>query len=304
MAAGTTSDRTMRVVLDAPGPQAALAADVLARAAGMTVAAARLRLAQTGAALAVLPAPAAGTLVPMLRVLGLTVRTEPLDAGRRCPGGRLDLALQWARPGDGAMPVRAMAVALGRAPEAVAAGLASPSGLVLAGLHRAGVEPMRDRLRAIPALRLVVSDPASAVFDLLSRPGAPPGPALVRDLARLGLARCRLTGALAAGLDRAMRDHILRRHPGEPVIAVNRDFQRFDLVLTGARGLSAAELDGFLRTRAGAAPGCGAGVGAQARRCVERALARADALAFQSDYAAIGIDTEARLVWPEAARMS
>jgi hypothetical protein len=81
------------------------------------------------------------------------------------------------------------------------------------------------------------------------------------------------------------------------VVALNRDFQRFDLILAGAPGIERRELADFLAARSSLPPQAFARGEAQAGLRLECGLTRADALAFQADYAAIGIETRPHLVF-------
>lgn len=308
MTARISTCTKMRVVLDAASPRGMLAAEVLAAATGLTLEEATSRLAEAPGELApALGVEKARKLVRMLSLFGLRVRAEPADGSRSRAALHFDLALQQAASERCPRAIGLVAARLARLPSAVEAELAQPAGLVLEGLDWAAVCAWRQVLGHRTGLRLVVSDPQAAQYDLL--PSGKPADALqagmlLSHLRRLGLGPCALTGAVGAGLDHRMRDHVMRRFPRAGFVPVNRDFQRYDLLLTGATGLDAHDLEGFLRARGGiaSAPACAGDPPAPLR--IECALGRADALAFQSDYAAIGIETRLRLVWPHAARMS
>lgn len=306
MPAKVGSDDLVRLVLLAPAPNGLLVAETVARMLDLPLAEAAAKLSEAPADLHGPMAPdKASRLALMLRLFGLRVRLELARAVMPHPVARFDLAVQCVRPD--AMPGVAADLAphLDGGARSVARALAQPEGLVMRGLDCGRLGAWRDRLRGVAALRLVVSDPESALYDLLpwGRPAQPrQAEALALHLRRLGLARCMMTGAKAGGLDRALRDHVLSRFPGGGMIAMNRDFQRFDLELVAAQGLSQGELEGFLTARGGLPrPRCGAAPPALPLR-IECALSRADALAFQTDYAAIGLETRARLVWPQERR--
>ena len=310
MTARISTCTKLRVVLDAASPRGLLAAEVLAAEAGLSLSEAVARLSDAPCELSAGTDPeTAGRLVRSLRLFGLRVRTEPADAPRQRSVVRFDLSLQWARPPEACRAgVEAVAARLGRPVEAVAEGLSSPAGLMLPGLDWAAVGAWRQMLRGVPGLRLVVSDPEAALYDLLPSGRAADSlqaVALLLHLRRLGIAPCPVTGAVGGGLDHVMRDHVMGRFPQSGFAPVNRDFQRFDLLLTGVSGLDADDLDGFLRARGGLGSTREAEDDSAADPLrIECALGRTDALAFQSDYAAIGIETRLRLVWPHAARMS
>jgi hypothetical protein len=310
MTAKISTCTKLRVVLDAAPPRGVLAAAVLAAEARLPLDEAVVRLSDAPGELTSGIEPAAAhRLVLTLRLFGLRVRAEPADGPRQSTSVRFDLALQWSRAEACPAGIEVVAERLGCPLDVAAEGLASPSGLILSGQDWAAVCGWRQALRRVSGLRLVVSDPQAALYDLLplgQRADSAQAVALLLHLRRLGIAQCPMTGAVGTGLDLAMRDHVLRRFPRAGFVAVNQDFQRFDLLLTGVTGLDAGDLDGFLRTRGGLGRRTDGTVrdGTADPLRIECALGRTDALAFQSDYAAIGIDTRLRLVWPHAARMS
>jgi len=312
MTARISTCTQMRVVLDAASPRGQLAAEVLAAETGLTLSEATARLADAPSELSpTLEPEVARRLVLALALFGLRVRAEPADRPHQRLSVRFDLALQRARPDPCPRAIGLVAAKLQRLPEEVAESFALPTGLILEGLDWSSVCAWRQMLGDRTGLRIVVSDPLAAVYDLLPARGPADSlqaVALLLHLRRLGLGPCALTGAVGAGLDHVLRNHVMRRFPKAGFVPVNRDFQRFDLLLTGATGLDAKELDDFLRARSGIGgtqakgPALGGGLPDPLR--IECALSRADALAFQSDYAAIGIETRLRLVWSHAVRMS
>lgn len=213
--------------------------------------------------------------------------------------GPWDMAIQ-AREAD-LVPglARALAAVLRRDAPALAEGLQGPVGLVLQGLDDPA--PLRARLERMAGLRVLLARPAGARFDLL--PWTPPAdpaslPGLRRLLDRLGHRRCPVTGALARDILRAERDAVLRRFPGAGLVAACRDFQLFDLVLAGMDGISPAEAADFLAVRSDIPRSALRPGRVAADLVVDRALPRARALAFQRDYAAIGLRTLMRPVIP------
>ncbi len=272
MSASVLATTSFRVVLTAPSPQAELAAGVLARAAGLDPALAGQRLAGAPAVLCEGLAPgAARRLAALLRLFGLRVQTEAAGFPEaEADEPRFDVAVQ-AEP-----PVPGLPALLGISRAETAAGLREPGGLVMPGLDWAEVVALRQALDGRRGVRLVVSDPACATYDLYPRGRAPACARLVAQARRLGHGACALTGAVAAGLDRAARDHLLRRFPGAGVVAVNRDFQHFDLHLSAPVGAP-----GFVAARSGP----------------ERALPRAEALRARADQAAAGVEARLVPVW-------
>jgi hypothetical protein len=289
----TSTETGLRLVVVAPAPNGPLAADLVAAHLGIDRDEAGARLAEPGAILGDGADPAAlHRLAPLLRLFGLRVR---LESGPATAEPRFDVALQAAGPEVAPRLAAAVGAFAGLAAAAAAQALAAPCGLLLTGLDWAAV----GALRRLPGLRLAVSDPEAATYDLFpsADPDAAGAPELARCLRRLGLGPCPLSGALAAQLDRRLKDHLTARLAGLPVVAVNRDFQRFDLVLAEMPAAMDGALRGFIAGRAARA-GLAAPAAAGAPPCLERGLDRADALCFHADYAAIGIAVRLRLCVP------
>lgn len=301
MATRLTVTKDYAVALLAPASRAELAAPVMARSLDIAPAEAMKRLdGGPGIVARGLSRVRARRMVTLLGLLGLRVAVQA-DAGDppEVPGPQFDIALQVAdaaaRPGA----ARRIAGWLDQTPDGVAAGLARPGGLLVGRLDWAAVNLWRRRTRGLQGLLLLVSDPAVARYDLLpwDRPADPSrlGP-LVRFLRRLGLATCPLTGAVATAVDRTTAAVVLRRFPDCGLVPLNRDFQRFDLVLAGTPLPVRNEMAGFLAARTALPPQAFVRPDRLAGLRIECMLSRADALAFQADYAAIGLETRLRLV--------
>ena len=293
-----TADTGYTVVLQAPSPQMALAADTVARCLRIPVAEALARLAEAPTCLAEgLPVGRARRLGTLLRLLGLRVAILAGDAPLADVPHGFEVALQAGGP-EARLTLATLVAALVAAPGTVI--LDTPSCAVIDGLDWPTVSALRRRIKGVPGLRLLVSDPGQASYDLIpfGRPADPDSArGLGRHLQRLGLARCALTGAVGADLDATMRRLVLARFPQAGVIALNRDFQRFDLELIGTPDPRRRELADFLSARTSLPPSAFVGQEARADLRIECGLTRADTLAFQADYAAIGIETRPRLVF-------
>lgn len=288
------------LVLQDPAPRPELAAGVLAQALGIGPAEAAARLASPPGPLAAgLGKAAALRLALHLRLLGVRVQVAAGRDAPAAPAPLFDIALQVRDPARLEAVARRLGGWLAVSADAAVAGLRRPGGMILAGLDRAAVEGWRRRVRGLAGLQLLVSDPAGATYDLLpwDRPadGARLGP-LLQFLRRLGLPPCPMTGAVAAGLDTPTVRAVLRRYPDCGLVALNRDFQRFDLVIAGATKPVQPELASFLATRTALSAQAFGAAGLTGDLRIECALSRADAMAFMADYAAIGIETRPRLV--------
>jgi hypothetical protein len=299
MTAPITSQNRARLAILTPGIRAALAAEVVASHLGITKDEATARILRGPGILADQIDPdAARKLAVMLHLLGVKAQVEEC-AATTDHVARFDVALQVMSCGARPAVLAALATTLGRPPEEVALHLAAPAGLVQSGLDWDRISLWRRAMPRLAGLRMVISDPETARYDLIpvGPPADPAEPAtLVRSLARLGLARCAVTGALACDLDRALCDHLLRRHRASGVAAINRDFQRFDLLLIGCDGLSLAEMADFLVTRTALPRAALVGSGPSAPLTIEQGLTRGQALSFHTEYAAIGLQTRLRMV--------
>jgi len=223
----------------------------------------------------------AAPLVSLLRALGIVVQTAS--------GAGLTVSLYSAAPDQ---RLRAALAALGLQTDAVV----QAGGLVLTGQTVAQIEALRRKLRRFPGLRLIVSDPAQARFDLFARqPLAPQrGRALAACLAQLGLPACTCSGALATGLTRAQVQQVLAGFADCGLLALDQAFQRFDLYLTGI-GIPLLEAADFLAMRVDLTGVRLESVTPLAPLRLESGLNRNAARAFCADYASIGLHSAARL---------
>jgi hypothetical protein len=298
-----TADARCTVLLRAPAPQIALAVDTVAQFLHIPVDEAWSRLTEAPSRLAVdLPVGRARRLGTLLRLLGLRIEILAADAPAIGAPQRFEVALQ-AGATEARAALMTQVAALVEAQGALT--VSTPSCAVVEGLDWPAVSALRRRIKGKAGLRLLVSDPEQASYDLIpfGRPADPDSAhGLGRHLQRLGLVRCAMTGAVGADLDATMRRLVMARFPRAGVIALNRDFQRFDLLMTGTPDPARRELADFLSTRTSLPPSAFAGQDARAGLRIECGLTRADALAFQADYAAIGIETWPRLVFTGEGR--
>ena len=91
--------------------------------------------------------------------------------------------------------------------------------------------PLNAALRPIRTVRMMLSDPHTAVCDAFATDRRLP----VADLSCLGLARCAFSGAAADEMNHATATHLAQR-AGASLSICNRDFLRFDLYLAPASG--------------------------------------------------------------------
>ena len=295
MTQATQSQQMFHLHVIAASPAALLATLSVAGILGIEPQQAADRLASLPTALVEnVPDRRARELSALLTAFGFRVRLDPTHSAAIPPGlargeARRDVALQPTTPDEMALMV--LAGRLGRLlpmpADAVREELDGPEGLVLRDVPQPRIDVLRAALRRDRAVRVVVSDEAVATFDAFRVPGrSVPG----GDLVRLGLSRCKFSGAVAAGMNHATAQHLAQRAGGRLLIA-NRDFQRFDLVLMAAPGLAPKELAGFLDAR----PQARASEGSAGPRLVERGLGHDMARQFVADYAVIGLEVQALL---------
>lgn len=286
---GTTihTGTSYRITLVAAAPAASLAILSVAGILGIEPRQAATRLATLPTVLAeAVAAPEARRVSSVLTAFGMKVRLDPILSSGDPAETLCDVAIQAAGSVDRAL-TRRLAAAVGLEEAAVAAQLAGPEGLVLPEVPQVRRDALARALRREKALRLLTSDPQSATYDLI----APRCRGLAADIMRLGLSPCRMAGAVAGNLNRATA-HYLRRRAGAGAIAVNRDFQRFDLVLCTAPGPAQMELVNFLATRSSVVQTVPDQV---LPLRIDTDLPRRAAAQFVADYAAIGLDVQARL---------
>jgi hypothetical protein len=298
MSAALSPRNALRITMVAPSAHASLAAGLLVSHLGLSAArAAQLLNAAPSVLAESLPARAAQRLASLLLALGVPVRLDPATGGPSA--GPVELSVQAIGPVEPA--AERLAGHLGQSADALAAALAGPGGLVLA-LPCDVAEPLRRTLRREAGLRVTLSIPETATYDLFGQILGQPGhQGLLSLLQRLGLRPCGFSGALASGLDHRMARHVLARFPHAGIVALNRDFQRFDLFLTGVGGVGLQDLADFLATRGQPSLARLKSLSAANPLRVETGLIRAAARQFQADYAAIGLETRLRLSLPQPA---
>jgi hypothetical protein len=279
---------TFRIHVTAAAPAAPLAILSIASILGIEPQQAADRLASLPTVLAegVAP-PVARRLSALLTALGMRVRLDPTLSPIPQPTAMLsDIAVQ-AKVQPTAEQTRRLAAAVLLPEDEVLNRLRCPGGLLLRDRTAAEIEALRHALRRERSLRVIVSAQPTAVCDAFRRAGAPRP---LAEIVRLGLGPCRLTGAIASGMNRATAACLLRR-TGDSLMVLDRAFQRFDLYLVAAHGMEDQELERFLASR----PTKGVALAAGGIRWLDRDLSRKTGLQFIADYAAIGLEVRARL---------
>lgn len=169
----------------------------------------------------------------LLTDLGCRVTLDPMTAPLPEPAALHDVALHisdTARYGD---IIAALAEFLGTPVADAARLVTTPPGIVLGGVSPATIDALADRLG--PGADLVSSNPEPALYDLFLGPcDGVIRARLLSDLRRAGFAPIADAGCILTGLTKAQADAVWAAHGRvRDLRVVNRDFLRFDLVLTG-----------------------------------------------------------------------
>lgn len=287
MATNLSSSSGLRLVLVSTGPNAHLAAGVVASHLGLTpeVALARLLQAPSVLAEAVEP-PVARKLADLLRSFGLRVRLDAVQG----PEAPVDLSIQISVPVRMQRAIRIVAEQTGLTQDEVACKLHCPGGVILTGIDGAEAQRMRAKLDRVGTLTVTESDPASAVYDVFL-PDRDTDEALGDRLRMMGAEPDPITNAVAAGLDRALCNHLLRRFPEAGMLVLDRAFQRYDLYLSRATGWVTQDLADFLVARTALPRSRFEVLSERLPVKIELGLPYAAARQFRADYASIGLHT-------------
>lgn len=286
----STGSASFTLYLAAPTGVAALAAPVLAAHLGITESLAFRRLSTSPGPIARGLGPqAAQRLFSVLSVLGLQLRLRSNDD----KAAQCDLSVQLSVWADPARVSADLATALSRDPANIAQALAQPGGLILQDLSPQQARAARERISPIRGLILLRADRDGALFDLFATRSLTPGEhdRLTDALRVIGARADRLTGACAAGLGPAMRDHVMSRLPDLGLIPLDRSFQRFDLYLTNVTGWVTKDLADFLAARTGQPRARFEVISPANPLLLDHGLTHAVLRQFCADYAAIGLST-------------
>jgi hypothetical protein len=176
----------------------------------------------------------------LLSELGCHVTLDPMTAPLPAPAALHDVALHVTDTARYADIIASLAEFLGTPGEDAARLVATPPGIVLGGVSRATIDALAARLG--DGVDLVASEPALALYDLFLGPcDGVVRSRLLGDLRRAGFAPLADAGCILTGLTKAQADAIWTTHGRvRDLRVVNRDFLRFDLVLTGGAPAPAA----------------------------------------------------------------
>ena len=176
----------------------------------------------------------------LLRDLGCEVDLVASDAPPLPSPQLYDVALHVEDTTRYTEIINALAAFLGAKPDDAARLISTPPGVVLGKVSQATIDALSERLGN--GALLAVSDPDQALYDVfLGACDAAVGLRLRGDLQRQGYELLGETGCILSGLSKAQADAIWSAHHriGE-LRVINRDFLRFDLVMTGGELTEAA----------------------------------------------------------------
>lgn len=169
----------------------------------------------------------------LLSELGCKVMLEAHDAPLPDDPRLFDVALHIEDTARYSAIATALAVFLGTTPDEAARLISTPPGVILGKVSDATITALRDRLGE--GASLIASEPDAALYDIFLAPCDRSVTArLLGDLRRRGWQPLAETGCLLAGLTRSEADTLWSAHQRITELrVVNREFLRFDLVLTG-----------------------------------------------------------------------
>jgi hypothetical protein len=285
--AGSTGQSLyLTVPIAVPG----LAAPVLAAHLGITEKGALNRLsAGPGLIASGLGQQSAQQLFNLLSVLGLHLRVVPDSREMR----RFDLSIQLSIWGDLNRTAERIAGLFSRDPMDVAKELTLPGGVLLPDLDAQAAQRIQDRLAVIPGVIVLCADRDAAQYDVFATRALSVDQRgrLAKSLRCIGARPDDLTGACAADLGVASRDHLISRFPDFGLLALERSVKRFDLYLTGVVGWVTKDLADFLVARTGHPRARFEVITPDDPVLIDRGLTHSVMRQFCGDYAAIGLFT-------------
>lgn len=276
--------------LSATSPAAILAAPVLAKHLGISRQAALRRMGSAPCVIAsdLDPQPAQ-RLLALMTALGLQVRLAQTEN----PPRRVDLSVQLSVWSDAIKLSNRLSLMMGRDPAELCTALSRPGGLILHDIDGDDADALCAKVSRTSGIVILRSDPDTALYDLFSSTPLSDGDhARLQSCLRLiGSSPDPVTGAIAAGLGRSLRDHVLSRLPDLGLFALDRRFQRYDLLLQDVSGWLTKDLADFLAGRTARPRSRFEVISPETPLLLDLGLSPQVARQFRGDYAAIGLNT-------------
>lgn len=172
-------------------------------------------------------------MLALLSEMGCRVSLDPMSAPLPEPATLFDVALHVTETTRYDEITGALAAFLGTLPGEAGRLISTPPGIILGKVSQASIDALSDRLGS--GAELLASNPDTALYDVFLAPcDTVVKSRLLGDLRRRGLSILAEDGCLLAGLTKSQADTLWSTHQRiQELRVVNRDFLRFDLVLTG-----------------------------------------------------------------------
>lgn len=174
----------------------------------------------------------ATNLKGLLAELGYESLVQNKDEPELKPKSLLDVAVYIKDTNDYTSIVKDLSEFIGTNLEETAKLISTPPGIILGSVSENTVEALEQRLS--DGVEIIASDPKKAIYDVyLSDCEAVVTQRIVNDLKQQGYRLLSEEGCLVAGITQQEANNIWQDHRKSSAIRIiNRDFMRFDLVLT------------------------------------------------------------------------
>lgn len=239
----------------------------------------------------------ADSMAKLLGELGYEADAEPETVPRLEPEQLFDVAVHVENVQQYAAIVAALSRFIGSSDEEAARLLSTPPAIVLGGVSAATVAALKVALGA--GASVVHSDPDVAAYDLFLAQCEPRiADQVLADLRRRGHEPLGRGGCILTGLERVEADGLWAQHQKTGALrVVNRDFLRFDVVLTGpAAATPTAEQTAALTEVAGIPEAVVPAVFGELPITLMDAVPSADLPRILDALAAAGLEVSAELV--------
>ena len=169
----------------------------------------------------------------LLESIGCNAAVQPELEPAPAPAILHDVALYLSDTGKYGEICKALAAFVGTGEEDAAKLISTPPGVVLGTVSEATADALQARLG--DGAELILSRPEKALYEVfLAETDAPLRARLMSDLRTRGFEPVAEEGCILTGLDKETADQLWAAHrAGGRLQIVNRDFLRFDIVLTG-----------------------------------------------------------------------
>jgi hypothetical protein len=237
----------------------------------------------------------AADAIPLLTAMGLRLQIMP--AGSDAPQGNRAVSVHLREPKHAQKVLDLLQDGFGLH-EVRCNHFGGPEGLVICDLSPQRALEMSRALRRMPGVSHAVADMQAAVYDLFAAEDLDEATydAIRQELRLLGCGTGRFGDAIGLGLEPLARDRILGQFSDLGLFAVNRTFQRYELLVIGKGALSHQDFSDFMATRPAAKSIAPRNLIRALPLPLESWLTRTAATQFLTDYRSIGIHADVRLM--------